>query len=399
MIPIGTDIDVRRTPWANYALVATNVAVYLLLNVFGRNQPIAHLLTDRMVLDAGEPRLYQFFTYQFLHAGFAHIAGNMIFLWVFGNAVNARMGHVPYLLFYLATGVIAAAGSALGTDARMLGASGAIAGVTTAFLVFFPRSRINFLFIFIIITTWELPALWIIVLKIILWDNILAPRLAQDAGNVAYEAHLAGYTFGFLAALFLLWIRAVPRSQFDILSLWRRWWQRQVFRDAMADPVAQARAQYGQVANPDAARGAPPAPADPKQERIAELRQQIGPAMSHRDMDAVKRIYDELLELDPQQYLSREVQLELSNYLLSQNRYEEAAAAYESLLSHFPRLPDAEQIRLLLGVIYARYLQQYDMAERHLRACQQQLVDERQRSQCAEWLDVIAQAKASPGPG
>lgn len=394
MIPIGTNIEIRKTPWANYALVAANVLIFLLLNVWGSRSPELHRLREWLTLNAGEPRLFEFVSYQFLHAGLAHLAGNMLFLWVFGNPVNARMGHVPYVLFYLATGVFAAAGYALGTDAHMVGASGSIAGVTTAYLALFPRSRITFLIIFIFITTWELPSMLIIVVKIILWDNVLAPGMMGGGGNVAYEAHLAGYAFGFASTVALLRLRALPRSQFDILALWRRWWQRRSYRSAVAsDPAAQARTQYGRVANVKAAQQEPPAPPDPRQQRIAELRQQIAQAVARRDLATANQAYEQLLEIEPQHVLARETQLEVANYLLSENRYHEAAQAYEKLLSAFPRSRDADQVRLLLGVIYARYLQQYDQAERHLTECQPRLADERQRSQCEEWLAVIAQKK------
>jgi membrane associated rhomboid family serine protease len=400
MIPIGTDIQVRKTPWANYALIAANVIVYLLLNVWGRGSEDLTRLREQLTLNAGEPELYQFISYQFLHAHLAHIAGNMLFLWVFGNPVNARMGHVPYVLLYLATGVMAAAGYSLGTDAYMVGASGSIAGVTTAYLALFPRSHITFLIIFIFITTWELPAMLIILAKIILWDNILAPRFMGGGmmGNVAYEAHLAGYAFGFAATVLLMVIRALPRSQFDILALWRRWWQRQSFRGAMGDDAAaQARAQYGRVAN--VAPPQPPAaiPADPKQQRVAELRQQIAQAISQRDAPAAIEAYQQILEIDPQHVLARETQFELANYLLSDNRHHQAAQAYERLLAAFPRSRDVDQVRLLLGVVYARYLEQYDLAERHLSECLPRLTDERQRSQCEEWLAVIAEKKGGTG--
>jgi membrane associated rhomboid family serine protease len=228
MIPISTDTPIRRTPWVNYALIALNVLIFLATggveNASRPNHPLNRWV-ELAVLDGTSPQLYQFFTYQFLHANWAHIGGNMLFLWVFGNAVNAKMGHGPYLFFYLAGGVFAATGYGFYRDASMVGASGAIAAVTTAYLALFPRSHITVLYWFFIIGTFELPSMLLIVFKMILWDNVMAPRMVADS-NVAFGAHLAGYAFGFAAAAGMLALRCLPRDQFDIVALWRRRLQR-----------------------------------------------------------------------------------------------------------------------------------------------------------------------------
>ena len=105
MIPISTDSPIRRTPWVNYGLIVFNALVLLATNGLGsRGEPADWSIALR--LNTGEPALYQFFSYQFLHADLGHLAGNMLFLWVFGNPVNGTFGHVPYLLFYLAGGLI-----------------------------------------------------------------------------------------------------------------------------------------------------------------------------------------------------------------------------------------------------------------------------------------------------
>src|SRR5688572_24986200 len=111
MIPISTDTPIRRTPWVNYGLIAVNIFIHMLGYLSSAPGMGPAQWREAGVLDGADPQLYQFFTYQFLHGeGLAHLAGNMLFLWVFGNPVNAKMGHIPYVFFYLAGGVFAATG-------------------------------------------------------------------------------------------------------------------------------------------------------------------------------------------------------------------------------------------------------------------------------------------------
>jgi membrane associated rhomboid family serine protease len=394
IIPISTDTQIRRTPWANYVLIGLNVLFFLALGGSDRHAMDGRQsLGERLALMGDDIHLYQFFTYQFMHANWAHIGGNMLFLWIFGNAVNGKMGHAPYVLFYLAGGIAAAIGHAyMNPDfGGMVGASGAIAAVTTAYLALFPRSHVTVLYWWFLIGTFELPSMLLIVFKMILWDNVLAQSFA-GASNVAFDAHLAGYAFGFLSTIALLGIRALPRDQFDIVALWRRWFHRQAFRTAIADPNAEARARYGRVARPVSLQdvrigGGPPAPRD----QVAELRMKVAEALALNDRDTAAGLYEKLLELDPRQVLPKGSQLDVANQLYRLNRLPQAAAAYEKLLSAYPTSPEANEIRLLLGIIYARDLRQYEVAEGHLRQSLAHFSDEKRQEQARHWLNVVAE--------
>jgi membrane associated rhomboid family serine protease len=406
-IPISTDTTVRRKPWVNYGLIAVNAFVFLLpwlIGGSGRPHDQASLALQNWieggVLSGTEPRVYQFITYQFLHANFAHIFGNMLFLWIFGNSVNGKMGHGPYLLFYLAGGVFAGTGYLWSNGHDIVGASGSIAAVTAAYLALFPRSHITILYWWFFVGTFEIPSMWMIVFKLILWDNVLARQLVGEA-NVAFDAHLAGYSFGFVAVSVMLALHLLPRDQFDIVALWRRWWQRQGMKAAMSTPEAQTRAQFGRVARPITASDvrtieSPPGPAD----RVAQLRLQIAEALAHSDRDAAAQLYDELLQIDPRQVLARQQQLDVANQLYTMNRLPQAAAAYEKYLSTYGQVTgeEAVHVRLLLGIIYARDLQQYEVAEGHLLQCLGRLTDEKRRQQCVHWLNVSAAALGHPMP-
>jgi membrane associated rhomboid family serine protease len=387
IIPISTSTSIHRTPWVNYGVIAANVLIYMIFGGTANPHPIGVRVHELGAISGDDPQLFQFITYQFLHANLAHIGFNMLFLWVFGNSVNAKMGHTLYLCFYLAGGIFAAAGYAFFVDVGLVGASGAIAAVTTAYLILFPRSYIKILYWWFIIGTFEIPSMWMIGFKLILFDNIIAPKMVSG-GNVAYGAHLAGYLFGFIAPIVVLWLRVVPRDQFDMLALWRRWYQRRSMQAAMADPEARVRAQYGRVARPVSVESV--TVRDPQQDKITDLRSQIADAIAQMDRDQAAKLYEEVLLLDPRQVLARPQQLEVANQLYALNKLPQAASAYEKYLSHYPNAPDADHVKLLLGIIYARDLQQYEVAEAHLTQLLERFTDEKRLDQCRHWLKIAA---------
>jgi membrane associated rhomboid family serine protease len=142
-------------------------------------------------------------SYAFLHAGWLHLAGNMLFLWVFGDDVEDAFGQPGFIVFYLAAGMVAALAQALtdpGSTTPMIGASGAVSGVLGAYLVLYPRAQLNVLApVFIVMDVVQLPA-WLVLafwfLVQLLYD-LAGPALA---GGIAFRAHIGGFLFGVLAA-------------------------------------------------------------------------------------------------------------------------------------------------------------------------------------------------------
>ena len=388
----------RRVPRVNHALIALNIAAFAIPYALGRlvDAGLADELERRFILQPKALALYQFFTYQFLHGDFWHLLGNMLFLWVFGNSVNSKMGNLTYLLFYLACGVFAGFAFALNGDDPCLGASGAIAGVTTAYLVLFPRTEVTvFYWLWFYVGTMRIRALLLIGLKIILWDNIIAPRVSSgiEVQTVAYAAHIAGYLFGFVVCSLMLLIRALPRDQYDIVALMKRYRQRQVFRATLAEPNAQARAILGRVAQPVSLPTARPVQAVPVvMDEVTRLRAEISELLGARDYAGAAERYAALVSKDQNQVLPRANMLLLANFLMSSNRYPQAAAAYENFLKVYPTDADAGQIKLVLGIIYAKYLQQYELAQKYLRECTARLTDPEQTRQATHWLDEAAVA-------
>lgn len=144
-------------------------------------------------------------TSMFMHGGLMHIGGNMLYLWIFGDNVEHRFGHVAFLAFYLISGLAASfAQIALDPDGLVpsLGASGAISGVLGAYLVLFPRNKVNAIFFFRIVSV---PAFIVLGLYIVFqfvdgWGSFFA---TEQTGGVAYAAHIGGFVAGVIAALFL----------------------------------------------------------------------------------------------------------------------------------------------------------------------------------------------------
>jgi membrane associated rhomboid family serine protease len=160
------------------------------------------------------------FTSMFMHGGLLHIAGNLLFLWVFGNNIEDRLGRLRFLLFYLLAGLVAVYAQALidtSSTAPTIGASGAIAGVLGAYALLYPAARVlTLIFIIFFVTLVEIPALILLAVWFVLQFLPAVGQVAVDPGGgqgVAYFAHVGGFVFGLaVAGLILLWARGRDRE-------------------------------------------------------------------------------------------------------------------------------------------------------------------------------------------
>ena len=235
MLPIRTSIQTRRTPYANYFLIAVNMICFLISYKFQQDNTspmVLHAWASEFMLYPIRPQIWQFVTYAFLHGGLMHLLGNMYFLYLFGNNVNDKLGHVGYTCFFLAGAVFSGIGHALLHTNPVLGASGAVAAVTGAYLVLFPQTLITVVYWFIFIGTAEFSAMWFIAFKLIFWDNVFEPNFSNSA--VAYDAHLAGYAFGALAMFGLLATNLLERNYMDLFSMIRQSNRRRKYKDAVS---------------------------------------------------------------------------------------------------------------------------------------------------------------------
>jgi membrane associated rhomboid family serine protease len=387
ILPYRTSIVPRRTPYVNYALIAVNVVIFLLeiqLNPqTGKMglRPWVHYF----MLHANWPSRWQFVSYAFLHGGFLHLIGNMFFLYLFGNNVNDKLGNVGYLAFYLAGAVFSGAGHILVGGGDVLGASGAIAAVTGAYLVLFPQTLISvFWWFFIFINTIQLPALYFIAFKLIFWDNIIEPHFAPPIA-IAYSAHLAGYAFGIAAMIGLLATGLITTSNFDLWAMIRQWNRRRRYRDLVSDGydpfTGQDKSKWIKI------KEVKKTPAQIQaEEKARQLRAEISAKIQERNLPAAAEVYLQLMTHDDQQILPRQQLLDIANQLAGENRHAEAAQAYEQFLTHYANYEYSEQVELMLGLIYSRYLSRREPAIKHLQAAVNKLTDSGQLKMCRDEL-------------
>ncbi len=216
MFPVRDSIAPRRPPVLVPVLIALNVLVYLyMLPMPARVEEawvtMHGLVPARFFARLGDPgALVPAFTSMFLHGGLLHLAGNMWFLWIFGDNVEDRLGRLGFIAFYLCTGLAAAAGQLLAEPTStipMVGASGAIAGVLGAYMRLYPRARVEAAVpIFLFIQMIELPA----VMFLGLW--FLMQFLGLGSPGVAWWAHILGFVAGFLLS-FLAPSRVEPQPR------------------------------------------------------------------------------------------------------------------------------------------------------------------------------------------
>ena len=210
MIPLRDDNPTRSTPVVNFALIALCVLVFLwevtLPN--GKAQQAVYQLGFIPAVFFGRADLSQHWiapemsivTSMFMHGGWLHLIGNMLYLWIFGDNVEDRVGHARYVLFYLVCGFVAALAQSLAdmsSTVPMIGASGAISGVLGAYIVLYPRAKVlAVLPLIIVFYTLRVPA-WV-VLGMWFVGQLLNSLSAQQGAGVAFGAHVGGFVAGVL---------------------------------------------------------------------------------------------------------------------------------------------------------------------------------------------------------
>ena len=209
MFPFRDHNPSNRTPYVTWALIAINVLVFAsYYHLFSNQRALAHFFFDwGLVPVLAHPETYV--TSMFLHGGIMHLAGNMLFLWVFGDNMEDQMGHLGFALFYLFGGLAAAMAQTISDPASnipMVGASGAIAGVMGGYLLMFPKARVDVLiFLVVFIRIIPVPA-WIVLGAWFTIQILQGSITPSDQGGVAYWAHAGGFAAGLLMT-FPLWTK------------------------------------------------------------------------------------------------------------------------------------------------------------------------------------------------
>ena len=360
-LPLGDEPNPRGTPVVTWTLIGVNVAVFLLVTLpLSTIQPafddpvlvdyvraLAPRLSGRMELEAllqqvsaydlvvfahgfrpAEPSVPALATSMFLHGGFMHLAGNMLFLWIYGDNVEHRLGRWRYLAAYLGTGVLATLSHAaldLDSVVPVLGASGAVSGVLGFYFIWFPRNRVRLwimLFPFFMNVVYA-PARLVLGVYLVV-DNLL-PLLASRAtggGGVAYGAHIGGFAAGLAYA----------------------WWSTR--REVHARP-----AEYEPAApRPDAEPAAPVVDADPSSTRGVRLLIAAG------EHEAAAAAYFRLSPARTERLLMPRDSLEFGRWLANHDHADAALVVYQRHLRDYPLGPYLAEAHLGAGLVqlYAR---------------------------------------------
>jgi membrane associated rhomboid family serine protease len=251
LFPIGDDNEtIRRPAWVSLVLMAANIAVFVFLQGCGANEAFTYGysvipyeivtgtdLTEPQTMRAGAesavipqapgpfPIFLTIISAMFMHGGLGHIGGNLLYLWIFGDNVEHRFGALPFLLFYLVSGVAATWAQILidpNSVVPNLGASGAISGVLGAYLILFPRNKVHALFFYSVVSVPAVLAigLWIVMQLFSGWGALVNESAVS---GVAYGAHIGGFAAGVALALVMrLVIREEPRDPFDRYAVYDR---------------------------------------------------------------------------------------------------------------------------------------------------------------------------------
>lgn len=376
LLPLGTDIRLRRPTLITFVLMAISVFVFAGQQIAdGRTPPSEPRVYENLVLYAQDfsdenwgrvledvndgadavvnpGRWYQFVTYQFLHGSWLHLIGNMIFLLVFGPPVEDKLRRGGFLAFYLAGGVAAglvhglfesvpygAGDSTLRMIMPVIGASGSIAAVTGAYLVLFPLAPVRLLTFF---GVFALPG-WLFVVLSIAFDMFF---IAGGKQGVAYFAHLGGYAAGAGVVMALLWLKVLPRDTYELFTILRQKYRRRAYEAAISAQRASS-PFLGDVGKQGVLSG--------KEEAYAERARTIAQQVSV-DAEAASAAYIELVSESEKAVLARDAQIAVAAALYAKGDFQNAADAYERFLDRYPSDREADQTRLMLALILTRKL-------------------------------------------
>jgi membrane associated rhomboid family serine protease len=217
MFPVSDVIPSKTTPYVTIGLVILNAAVFLYELQLTR--PELQLVAQVFGVVPAYFSWPTLFTSMFLHEGWLHLFGNMLYLWIFGDNVEDRLGHFGYLVFYLACGATAALGQvavSASSTIPMIGASGAIAGVMGAYFVLYPHSRVlTVVFLLFFMDMIEIPAIFFLGIWFVkeLFSGVGSLGAQSLNGGVAFWAHVVGFAVGAVAGLFCR-VRESPRRTY-----------------------------------------------------------------------------------------------------------------------------------------------------------------------------------------
>ncbi|MBU2595936.1 MAG: hypothetical protein KJ757_00005, partial [Planctomycetes bacterium] len=240
-----------------------------------------------------------------------------------------------------------------------------------------PQTLITVVYWFFFIGTLEVPAIYLIIVKMIFIDNVIS----RSAPNVAYDAHLSGYAFGVLAILLLRVLNLIHEDQLDLWAMLKQWNRRRVYKDVVAEGVDSF---AGRISKKIEVKEVKTEAQKQAEEKISSMRQEIMTRISGGNIAAAADLYLELTKENVAQPLPRQPLLDIANQLMSAGKWPEAAGAYEKFLSFYGGNEYSGQIQLMLGIIYTRYLPDKIKALDNLKKAFVKLAETGQKKMCQD---------------
>lgn len=362
-LPIGDDNPNERTPFVHYAILGVNALVFLYMLTLSRADGFAFVM--RWGLIPADFRMLNLFTSLYVHAGILHLAGNMLFLWIVGDNVEDRLGHVGYFIFYHAAGAAASLAHVAfvpGSELPLVGASGAISAIMGAYAVFFPNARIKiwyWVFLFFMNVVY-VSAKW----AVGLWFLLQLLLFAMGGGSgVSYDAHIGGLVFGVGVAFALKKLVLKPHDPV-----------RRIVTPAGVMSTGGSFAETG-VAD-DLGHGLSSADA-------------IERALDAGRADVAFRMFGRVTGAPTSEPLPEEALADLGNALITSSAYGNAARVYEELLQRYPDGEYSAEAAFRLGTIQSRVFEDYLHARDHLVYAHRAHEDANRRAQALDELRRI----------
>lgn len=381
IIPLGTERPPSHRPIVTLALIGLNVAAFIAFVGFAKSQATnieegAQGVIARFAFESGKQgEWWRTITCAFLHSptDWLHIAGNMLFLWVFGPSVEGRLGHIGFSVLYLLGAAGASLSHGMMSSAPVIGASGAVAAVSGAFIILYPRVPFRILLFFFMVGVYTIPAYWFILAAIArdFWDM-------RGESGVSHAAHLGGYAVGMVGMTLLLATGILKREpQYDLVSIFKH---KQRLRDFKTATEINGEREKKVFAKPNAKGKSKPDPSAAESDAIAKARAAVSSELSKHDLPAAINAYKALLSAFPAGgtaiILSRQNQLAIANALFEAGEHATALPAYRHFLVMYAKDPQAAHVRLIIGLIRTRYVPEASEARREIEAAMPDLVDE-----------------------
>ncbi|ACY18079.1 rhomboid family intramembrane serine protease [Haliangium ochraceum] len=350
-LPIGDEPNAPRTPVVTYALLGINIAVYLFITLpMGSDSAEYQRVAESWGYRAAAPSPLTLLSSMFLHADIWHLLGNMLYLWIYGDNVEHRLGPLGYIGVYLAGGAVATLSYAAFLSPALMelplvGASGAISALLGFYFVWFPKNRVR---VFILFRVWRIRAP--IVLGIyVLWDNVLPLLITASSDGVAYGAHLGGFFGGVIGALLISFF-GERKFQHGHLSEQAVNELREHPPQQLAADAAPATAKSVSAlasSNPEAAMLLYETLSPSERQRVpAELLDDIADELaSHGEHEAAQALYHRVAAQQPGSQAGVRAMLAIGHYFRDIGHPARAYQYYYAIAKHDPRSPLAEQAR------------------------------------------------------